>query len=73
MLLFNTIIKTLNNTDVLTLCVHEKDRDNLIIKIENKDKFKLKMSKNNIMYIDFSNYRVLINTYAISYGLYFPR
>ena len=36
--LFNTIIKTLNNTDVLTLCVHEKDRDNLIIKIENKDK-----------------------------------
>jgi proliferating cell nuclear antigen len=38
MLLFNTLIKTLNNSDVLTLSVNENDRDNLLIKIENKDK-----------------------------------
>jgi proliferating cell nuclear antigen len=38
MLLFNTIIKTLNNADVLTLYVNEADHDNLMIIIENKDK-----------------------------------
>ena len=40
MLLFNTIIKTLNNTDVLTLYVDETDPDYLIIVIEDKDRLR---------------------------------